>query len=327
VTASTPSASAIIQNLDAHGMKGSNVQYATSGNQKLIYVTVPPNASIPKNDDAAARAMIAQSASIDPSTGSSFTSIGPTIQGETIRNAILGVILSSALIVLYLGIRFGMGLGGFKIGLRFAVSTILALGHDILVVIGLAAIMGYTLGWELSALFISAMLTVIGFSTHDTIVIFDRIRENLRKNNRGDDIGDLINRSITQSLARSINTSATVVVTLALLIAMGSATPDLKLFNLAMLVGIVSGTYSSIFNASPILYLWDKSIERRKGKEHTILGIANQTLTTSRVAVPLSEVAPAAATATTPSGQSYGQVKRRRASDVQRSTRAIDDDI
>jgi len=242
-------------------------------------------------------------------------------------------VLSSVLIILYLALRFGFALGGFKIGLRFSVSTILALLHDILVVIGLAAITGYLLNWQVSALFISAMLTVIGFSTHDTIVIFDRIRENLRRPREGEDIGNLINRSITQSLARSINTSMTVIFTLALLIAVGSATPELKLFNAAMLVGIISGTYSSIYNASPILYLWDLTIGKKNPSE-TLLGIVRASRVKVKLRAPVQEpgpaARPAAATAAAPApaaGQpSYGQVRRRRASEVERSKRSIDDE-
>ncbi len=215
--------------------------------------------------------------------------------------------------------RFGFALGGFVIGLRFAFSTIGAMIHDVLVVIGAAAIFGYLYGWEISALFISAILTVIGFSTHDTIVIFDRIRENLRRPLRGENLANLFNRSITQSFARSINTSMTVIVTLALLIGMGSATSDLMLFNATMLLGIISGTYSSIFNAAPILYLWDRAVGRKRGEAHTLLGAAAADSAVRTTAVSVAEVAtPTSA----PAG--YGQVKRR-ASSVKRSRQDIED--
>lgn len=201
----------------------------------------------------------------------SFSSTGPAVRAETISGAIWGVTISSLLIVIYLAMRFGFALGGFAIGLRFGFSAIFALVHDVLVVLGLAAIAGYFYNWEVSQLSITAILTVIGFSVHDTIVIFDRIRENLRRPLPGETFDNLVNRSITQSFARSINTSAVVIVTLAILVFWGSATPDLKHFNAAMLVGILSGTYSSIFNAAPILVLWERIVARRKGVAATIM--------------------------------------------------------
>lgn len=200
-----------------------------------------------------------------------FESTGPAVREETIRGAIIGMVVSSLLIVLYLAIRFGVALGGFIIGLRFGTSAIIAMIHDVFVILGLSAITGYLLNWEVSQLTITAVLTVIGFSVHDTIVIFDRIRENLRRPMPGETFDNLVDRSITQSIARSINTSATVVVTLAILVLFGSATPDLKHFNAAMLVGILSGTYSSIFNAAPILVLWERSVGKRKGHAHTVM--------------------------------------------------------
>ncbi|MER3463044.1 MAG: hypothetical protein C4342_08820, partial [Armatimonadota bacterium] len=201
----------------------------------------------------------------------SFSSTGPAVRAETIRGAIWGVTISSLLIVIYLAMRFGFALGGFVIGLRFGMSAVIALVHDVLVVVGLAAITGYFYNWEISQLSITAILTVIGFSVHDSIVIFDRIRENLRRPLPGETFDNLVDRSITQSFARSINTSAIVVVTLAILVFLGSSTPDLKHFNAAMLVGILSGTYSSIFNAAPILVLWERIVSKRKGVGATIM--------------------------------------------------------
>jgi SecD/SecF fusion protein len=322
-TGQNVSASQIVANLERGGVKGANATIAQTGNDRLVYVTVPESKEL-SGTNKETRERIAQIAGLNATPDRGINRIGATIQKETLRNAIMGVIASSVLIILYLAIRFGFALGGFVIGFRFSVSTILALLHDILVVIGLAAITGFLLGWQVSALFISAMLTVIGFSTHDTIVIFDRIRENLRKPLPGEDASELINRSITQSIARSINTSMTVIVTLAILIGIGSATPDLKLFNAAMLIGIVSGTYSSIFNASPILYLWDKAIGKKRPGS-TLLGIAEQ----NKVRVKLTTQAPEptpTATAAAAGATQYGQVKRRRASDVERSKRMLDDE-
>jgi hypothetical protein len=153
-------------------------------------------------------------------------------------------------------------IGGFVAGLRFGLSAIAALLHDVLVLIGCFAILGYFLNWEIDSLFVTATLTVVGFSVHDTIVIFDRLRENLRHRLRGESFEDLANRSILQSFARSINTSFTVILTLLAMLFLGE--PSTKLLVVALLIGIISGTYSSIFNATPILVDWEMYLGRRR---------------------------------------------------------------
>ena len=177
-------------------------------------------------------------------------------------NAFQAVIIASALIVLYLALVFGIG--GFVAGLRLGTSAIAALLHDVLVLLGAFAIFGYFLGWEIDSLFITAMLTVIGFSVHDTVVIFDRVRENLRHKARGENFESLVNRSIGQTLARSINTSLTVVMTLVALVVLGGQTT--RLLNVALLIGIISGTYSSIFNAASILVDWENWLAKRRAQ-------------------------------------------------------------
>ncbi|MEZ0326229.1 MAG: protein translocase subunit SecD [Fimbriimonas sp.] len=299
----------ITENLEKAGFKGANVKMGeAAGGQRRVFITVPESPKLA--DTKTPSKLIAEAAQvpITSETTDSFTKIGPAIQQETVRNAILGVIISSLLIVVYLAFRFGTGFGGFSAGLRFAFSAIAALLHDIVVVIGAAAVLGYFLGWEISALFLTAMLTVIGFSVHDTIVIFDRIRENLHRQRQSEDFGHLIDRSITQSFARSINTSATVVATLAIMLIMGTSTPDLKLFVAAMLIGIASGTYSSIYNASPILYLVDKMMMKKRGDDHSLVSIAVKDFQRQRTLATTVET-PAVINQET--GRSYGQVKRR----------------
>jgi SecD/SecF fusion protein len=181
------------------------------------------------------------------------SSIGPVISSELTRNAILAVIFASVAIVLYLSFRFAIG--GFLNGLKYGVSAVIALIHDVLIIVGLFAATGYFLGWEIDTLFVTALLTIIGFSVHDTIVVFDRIRENLRHRIKGEDYEGLANRSILQTISRSINTSLTVVLTLVALTAFGG--PIIRHFYIALLVGIISGTYSSIFNATPLLVVWE----------------------------------------------------------------------
>lgn len=234
----------------------------------------------------------------------SFSNVGPTIQAETLRNAYLGIVFSAVLIVFWLTLRFGLAIGNFRKGLMFGFSAIFALVHDVLVVIGVAAIVGYFANWQISTLFVTAMLTVIGFSVHDTIVIFDRVRENLTKPLSGETFEHLCDRSVTQSFARSLNTSITVIATLIMLIWIGTPTIDLKLFCVTMLTGIISGTYSSIFNATPILYLWDKAIEKRKGPDATLIADSIKEINRKRAQQQTIMAAEGA--------QSYGTVKRRR---------------
>ena len=272
-------------------------------------ITLPQQTGLSDgSNDAIAKAAGIQSDLI-PGVRPQFQSVGPQLQAETERNAVLGVVLSSCLIIVYLAIRFGTGSGGFLAGLRFGVSAIGALIHDILVVFGTAAIVGYFFHWEVSALFLTAMLTMIGFSVHDTIVIFDRIRENLRKSKKTEEFGDLMNRSITQSFARSINTSGTVIVTLLILVLFGTATNELKFFVTSMLIGIISGTYSSIYNASPILYLWDKAIAKKRGPEHSLVGMVAAEQARTRV---ITTTATQQVQSVAPDGsRTYGQVRRR----------------
>jgi len=131
----------------------------------------------------------------------------------------------------------------------------------VLVLIGMFSILGYLLNWKVDSLFVTAALTVIGFSVHDTIIIFDRIRENLKERGNRSEFGALVNDSINETFTRSINTSFTVVITLIALIIFGG--PVIRPLNVALLIGIVSGTYSSIFNAAPLVVDWQKRFGAR----------------------------------------------------------------
>jgi preprotein translocase subunit SecF len=186
----------------------------------------------------------------------SLLSVGGTIAGETIEFALLAVVLAAVAILLLLAIRFRNVPGGWRAGFQFGGSALAALLHDVFLLTGLFSIMGAVLGWrigEIDSLFVTAVLTVVGFSVHDTIVVFDRIRENLRVSQRLS-FDQVVNLSIMQTAARSIITSFTVVLVLAAILFAGG--PTLKGFALALLIGIVSGTYSSIFNAAPLLIVW-----------------------------------------------------------------------
>ncbi len=187
-------------------------------------------------------------------TFDSTSTVAPTISEELTRNAIIAVILASIGIVIYLTIRFAIG--GLGAGFKFGMCAVMALIHDAFFILGLFAILGKFAGWEIDSLFVTAVLTVIGFSTHDTIVVFDRIRENLKHRLRGESFEQLCNRSILQTFSRSINTGFTVVLLLVSLIIFGG--PLLRHFYVALLVGILIGTYSSIFNATPLVVVWEK---------------------------------------------------------------------
>jgi preprotein translocase subunit SecF len=184
-----------------------------------------------------------------------LTTVGPVVSADLITQALILILAGSIGILLWITVRFR--------DFRFGVAALVAMLHDIVVVVGVFAVLGTLFGVEIDALFVTAMLTVIGFSVHDTIVVFDRVREN-RARHAGEPFDRIVNHSVLQTFGRSINTSLTVVLTLlALLLFGGSA---IRFFVLALLLGIVSGTYSSIFNASPILVTWHEWDTARKAR-------------------------------------------------------------
>ena len=183
--------------------------------------------------------------------------VGPVISAELTRQAVMAIFFACVLIALYLGIVFGQF--GFLDGLKYGSAAVIALFHDVLVIFGFMGLAGYLWNWEMSSLFVTAALTVIGFSVHDTIVVFDRIRENMKIHGKEMSFKEIANASIIQTFGRSINTSATVVITLTALLLFGTqGSLELKVFTAVLLVGIISGTYSSIFNATPIVVLMEK---------------------------------------------------------------------
>ncbi len=183
-------------------------------------------------------------------TEQQFVSVGPSVGAAVAQRAAGAVAVAAMAILLYIAWAFRKVPHPF----RYGVAAIIAMLHDVLVMLGLAAIVGHFLGWQVDALFLTALLTVIGFSVHDTIVVFDRIREN-RIRYRGEPYEDVVNFSIVQTLARSINTSLTVLLTLSALALLGGVT--IRHFVIWLIIGIASGMYSSIFNAAPILVVWE----------------------------------------------------------------------
>ena len=179
-----------------------------------------------------------------------YETVGPVVGAEIASRATIAIALASVGILLYLWYAFRRLHSAWKYG----ACAIVALLHDVLVVLGVSAILGRFAGFEVDAMFVTAVMTVIGFSVHDTIVVFDRIRENSIRH-PSEAIEVVVNHSLLQTLGRSLSTSLTVIFTLAALVLFGGVTT--RTFALTLLIGIVSGTYSSIFNASQLLVIWE----------------------------------------------------------------------
>lgn len=187
-----------------------------------------------------------------------FTSIGPSLGAELLNKAWIAIVLVVLCVIAFIAFAF-RGVSKPVASWKYGIVAIITLLHDIVVPAGLFALLGHTHGAEVDALFIVALLTILGISINDTIVVFDRIRENLRRNEehrRHEAFDHVVGVSIRQTLARSINTSLTVLIVLAALWLVGpAATQD---FALTLIVGMIAGTYSSIFLASPLLVAWEK---------------------------------------------------------------------
>jgi preprotein translocase subunit SecF len=179
-----------------------------------------------------------------------FTQVTASVGQEVAIRASEAVAAAALVILIYITIAFRKVQNAF----RYGAAAIIAMIHDILVTVGAEAIFGHFLGWQADSLFLTALLTIIGFSVHDTIVVFDRIRENSNLYRRVD-YETVVNHSIVQTLDRSINTQLTVMITLTALALFGGT--SIRHFVVILLVGVFSGTYSSIFNASPILVVWE----------------------------------------------------------------------
>jgi preprotein translocase subunit SecF len=247
--ASQPSLAQVENAVNAENINGSVIE--TGGGGYIIrYAPLTPAQQQQVKDDLANR--------LGPVTVTQILEVGGTIAGETIEFALLAVVIASAAILALLAWRFHNVPGGWRAGFQFGGSALFALLHDVFLLTGVFSILGKVLNiriGEIDSLFVTAVLTVVGFSVHDTIVVFDRIRENLRVSQRLS-FEQVVNLSIMQTAARSIITSFTVVLVLASILIAGGTT--LKGFALALMIGIVSGTYSSIFNAAPLLVVWRK---------------------------------------------------------------------
>lgn len=237
---------------------GVDVQ-AISKNSETDF-TIRAKEITPENIDPVKTALAER---FEGATLKSFETVGPTIGKETTRKALVSLFWASLAILLYIAYVF-RNIPKPHSSFRFGMSAIFAMLHDVFVVLGVFAFLGHFWNVEVDALFITAMLTVIGFSVHDTIVVFDRIRENLNKLPKHLSFEYVTNYSLVETLNRSLATSFTVVLTLLSLFLLGGA--SIRVFVLAMLIGIISGTYSSIFMASPILVMWEEYSMKKNSK-------------------------------------------------------------
>ena len=179
---------------------------------------------------------------------SNFETIGPALGAETIRKTINALLIVGLVLVVYISFAFSQ--------LKFGVSAVLAAFHDTTVVLGIFSLLGHFLKVEVDLLFVTAVLTMLSYSVHDTIVVYDRIRE-LSSKNKGTDFTTIVNRAITETMTRSLNNSLILIFMLLAMFLMGGETT--KYFALALLIGTVTGTYSSTFTAAPILVIWERS--------------------------------------------------------------------
>lgn len=183
---------------------------------------------------------------------SSFETVGPALGAETIKKTLYGLLIVSAVLVLYISFAFKQ--------LKFGISAVLAALHDSAVVLGAFSLLGHFANVEVDLLFVTAVLTMLSYSVHDTIVVYDRIRE-LSHKNKNIVFTDLVNRAVTETMVRSLNNSLAVIFMLLAMYLIGGETT--RFFALALLIGTITGTYSSTFVAAPILVLWDRMSNKK----------------------------------------------------------------
>jgi preprotein translocase subunit SecF len=226
-----------------NGFPGATVQ--TTADAQTLLVRTKPIDPEPKT-----QLLGALEAAFGPVEVLRFESVGPAVGAEVTRSAGIAVAVAAIFILLYIVFAFRK----VPNAIRYGVCAIISMIHDILVTVGLFSIACLVLGWEADSLFLTAVLTVIGFSVQDTIVVFDRIRENTPKR-RGESFETIVNRSLLETLHRSLATQLNAIFVLIALLLLGGATT--KQFVAVLLVGLLSGTYSSIFNAVPLLVVWE----------------------------------------------------------------------
>lgn len=222
----------------------------TSGENQILIRLQP----IEKEQAEEIKAALSEKYEEEP-TEVRFETVGPTLGRELIRKTIWAIILVSGAIMGYVAWRFK--------DLKFGVCAILAMFHDTLILLGTFSLLGYFFGVEVDTLFVTAILTILSFSVHDTIVVYDRIRESQKLLPQAS-FEDLVNKAVTETLSRSVNNSMTIIFMLLALLLLGGTT--IKWFVAALLIGTIAGTYSSTFTAAPLLVVWDQIVKKRKKK-------------------------------------------------------------
>jgi preprotein translocase subunit SecF len=288
------------QSLAPKGLGNAKIQI--SGGDTLVIVTDATNTDSLQAQEKIIGAALQQQLGVAPEVVGREL-VGPVIGKELKRNAFLGVVLGVLFIALWIYIRYNFA----GDGLRYAVAGILALVHDVFVLIGLFALIGHIdPRIEVDGAFIAALLTVVGYSINDSVVIFDRIRENLKKHRR-EDFNRVVNDSLLETMSRSINTGMTVLIMLFAMLLLGGE--SIYNFILAMLIGIATGLYSSIFNASMVLVAWHKLDEKklvaatpvtavRRASTPIAPSVPTPTLPSENVSTPATTASPSSGAAT-----------------------------
>ena len=185
-----------------------------------------------------------------------FESVGPLLGKELLKKTFTAILLVSGVIIFYIWRQFNE--------IKYGISAVLAMFHDSLILIGIFSLLGYFKGVEVDLLFVTAVLTTLSFSIHDTVVVYNRIRE-LQKKHKHLSLTAIANAAVWKTLGRSINDSVTIILMLLSLVLLGGE--SIRYFSLALLIGAITGTYSSTFTAVPILLVWEEIVDRRKNKE------------------------------------------------------------
>ncbi|HLL51132.1 MAG TPA: protein translocase subunit SecF [Thermomicrobiales bacterium] len=229
------------------GLDSVVVQRSGPASDETFLIRMP---EVPEGSAQKTELSQALESNVGPYTELEYSTVGGALSTEIRNRAILAVAIASVGILLYMAYAFR----NTQNPILYGSSALVAMLHDVLIVLGVFSILGVFFNVQIDALFITALLTVIGFSVHDTIVVFDRIRENLAKH-PDESFEAIVDYSLAQTVVRSVNTSMTVIFTLLALVLFGGGST--RMFVLALLIGVVSGTYSSIFNASQLLVAWE----------------------------------------------------------------------
>lgn len=229
--------------------KGFEVSSVQESGEKQILIRLQP---IEKEQAGEIKSIITEKFEQEPEEVR-FETVGPTLGKELIRKTIWAIVLAAGFIMAYVAWRFKDA--------KFGVCAILAMFHDTFILLGSFSLLGYFLGIEIDTLFVTAVLTILSFSVHDTVVVYDRIRESQKLLPKASFV-DLVNKAVTETLSRSVNNSMTIIFMLIALLLLGGTT--IKWFVAALLIGIIAGTYSSTFTAAPLLVVWSQLAERKK---------------------------------------------------------------